>query len=76
MKLNESRPFGTVYGHSQVAYEQDGKQFAHDKSLIEGPIVEAPLPPEVTKAPDPTRSAKMKAIWEQKRAAAAAQAQS
>ena len=73
MKLREDRPFGTVYGHSQVAYEQDGRQFAHDKSLIEGPVVDAPLPPETIKAPDPARSAKMKAIWEKKRADAAAQ---
>ena len=75
MKLNETRPYGTVYGHSQVAYEQDGKQFGHDKALIEGPVVETQLAPEVIKAPDPARSAKMKAIWEQKRAAQAAQTQ-
>lgn len=68
MKLREDRPFGTVYGHSQVAYEQDGRQFGHDKSLIEGPVVETALAPEVIKAPDAARSAKMKAVWAQKRA--------
>jgi hypothetical protein len=75
MKLREDRSFGTVYGHSQIAFEQDGRQYGHDKVLLEGPITDPAPSPEVAKAPDPARSAKMKAIWEQKRAQKAAEAQ-
>jgi len=77
MKLREDRSYGTVYGHSQIAYEQDGHQFGHDKGLLEGPIVEPPAPPasSVDEAAKAARSAKMKEIWAKKRAAQAAQAQ-
>ena len=76
MKLQEHKPYGTVYNHPQIAYEQDGHQFAHDKSLITGPVVEPPAPkePTVDEVAKAARSAKMKEIWAQKKAAQAASA--
>jgi hypothetical protein len=35
--LNRRRDHGVVYGHQQAAYEQDGRLYAHDGSLIEPP---------------------------------------
>lgn len=34
MKLDRSRSFGTVYGGSGHAYEQDGKFFDHEGELV------------------------------------------
>ena len=31
MKLREDRPYGIVYGHTKISYEQDGHQFGPDK---------------------------------------------
>ena len=76
MRLQEDRSYGTTYGHPQIAYEQDGHQFGHDKELITAPIVEPPAPSasyqdDIAKA---ARSAKMKQIWAKKKAAQAASA--
>lgn len=74
MKLREDRPYGIVYGHTKIAYEQDGHQFGPDKQMLEGPVPDDPVQADSAKTPDPARSAKMKAIWAQKRAEQAAQA--
>jgi hypothetical protein len=34
MKLDRTRPYGTVYGPSDHAYEQDNKRFGHDENEI------------------------------------------
>ena len=34
MKLDRTRPYGTVYGPSDHAYEQDNKRFDHDENEI------------------------------------------
>jgi hypothetical protein len=68
MKLREDRPYGTVYGHSKIAYEQDGRQFGPDKMEIEGPVLDPPVL-DPTPTPDPERSRKMKEAWERRKAA-------
>jgi hypothetical protein len=60
MKLREDRSYGTVYGHSRVAYEQDGRQFGHDKILIEGSVVDPPPITDPMRPQDLGRSTKMK----------------
>jgi len=32
-KLNRKASYGTVYGHPQIGYEQNGQQFKHDDTL-------------------------------------------
>lgn len=36
MKLDRSKPFGTVHGSAEVAFEQDGRLFNHEGDLIGG----------------------------------------
>ena len=35
MKLDRKESYGTVYGHTEIAYEQAGHQFRPDGSLYE-----------------------------------------
>lgn len=35
MKFNKNEPYGTVYGHTEIAYEQNGQQFKPDYSLYD-----------------------------------------
>lgn len=37
MKFDKTEPYGVVYGHTEIAYEQDGKQFRPDGSLYQKP---------------------------------------
>lgn len=34
-KFDKHRPHGVVYGHTAIAFEQDGKQFRPDGTLYE-----------------------------------------
>jgi hypothetical protein len=34
-KLDESKPYGTIWGHATAGYEQDGKLFGFDKVCLE-----------------------------------------
>ena len=34
MKLDRTKPFGTVHGSASAFYEQDGKMFDHEGKLI------------------------------------------
>jgi hypothetical protein len=45
--LNRKKSFGTVYGHPQIGYEQDGLMFKHDGALH----VPEPDKPRVTSVP-------------------------
>lgn len=45
--LNRKKSFGTVYGHPQIGYEQEGEVFKHDGTLH---IPDPPKP--VAEAPD------------------------
>lgn len=69
MKLREDRPYGTVYGHTKIAYEQDGRYFGPDKTLLEETPPDDPLPPETH--PDPEKSRKMREAWARRNAAQA-----
>lgn len=35
MQFNKNEPHGTVYGHTEIAWEQNGKQFRPDGSVYE-----------------------------------------
>lgn len=34
MKLDRTKPYGTVHGSAAAFYEQDGKLFGHDERLL------------------------------------------
>lgn len=58
MKLDRSRPYGTVYGGAGVAYEQDGLQFNSLGDLVgELPVADQPE----HKAPSASSLARMSA---------------
>lgn len=58
-KLNRKASYGTVYGHPQIGYEQNGQQFKHDDTLYspqpEGPKAAPTLQavPTVAQLPSP-----------------------
>lgn len=69
IKLNRRRSYGTVSGHPEIRYVQDGLNFGHDGSLILPP---GEAPPPVTVGPteeesiadrNRRRSESMKARW-------------
>lgn len=62
--LNRKKSFGTVYGHTQIGYEQDGQMFRHDgtlhaaepekpKGIVSPPTVDAlPTVTQATNTPE------------------------
>lgn len=54
-KLNRKASYGTVYGHPQIGYEQNGQQFKHDDTLYSpAPEVPKAVPPAPTVDAIPT----------------------
>ena len=41
MRLNKSKPYGIVYGHSVIAFEQDGQQFGPQGESIDWNALQA-----------------------------------
>ena len=60
MKLSETRSYGTVYGHTKIAYEQDGHYFGPDKQRLTEPVPDDPVPPALTEEQQAERSRKIK----------------
>ena len=50
LKIDKSRNYGTVVGHPDIAYEQDGHHFRHDGTLYEESI--APVQSQTLKLPE------------------------
>lgn len=63
MKLDRSKPFGTVHGVSGASYEQAGVLFDHEGVQIVGdePVAADPVEPEVVVKKKPGRPPKASA---------------
>ncbi len=63
-KLNKSKPYGSVYGDPNVAYEQDGKRFRPDGTLYIPPDGLTPEKPEdLPKKTLTLRNDKLREAW-------------
>jgi len=59
--FDRHRPHGTVYGSSEIAWEQDGQQFRPDGSMIDWDEVKAEKADEITQGMDEAAKALEKA---------------
>lgn len=50
MKLDRTKPYGTVYGDADHAFEQDGRLFDHNGDEIGVPTPKVDRAPKATKA--------------------------
>lgn len=55
LKLDKHRGYGIVYGHTTVAYEQDGLQFRPDGTLYDDEEKQEQLAPQTLRLPEKQR---------------------